>query len=284
MHLNDYMREARERQEAIGHFNFATADVLRAIAVGAQKAGAPCVMVGTSEKEADFIGLTEAVALVRALEQELSFPIFLNADHFKSAERCFAAIDAGYDSVIIDTSRLSYDENVTAAYAVASRAHSLTRPVTVEGELGYLKGASQVQESVEISAADYTQPEQALDFVTKTGVDRLAVVFGNIHGIVTKQEEKLDIAHFSRIVAAAPQPFYVLHGASGLPDEQIKAALAAGVSNVHFNTELRVAYQKELKEELIQNPNETTPYKYLADAAAAVEEIVMQKTKLFTNS
>ena len=76
----------------------------------------------------------------------------------------------------------------------------------------------------------------------------------------------------------------MLHGASGLPDEQIKAAIAAGVSNVHFNTELRVAYQKELKEELAENPDETTPYKYLADAAAAVEEIVERKTRIFTNS
>ncbi|MEK7514771.1 MAG: class II fructose-bisphosphate aldolase [Patescibacteria group bacterium] len=284
MHLNDYMREARGRQQAIGHFNFATADVLRAIVVGARRAGASCVMVGTSEKEADFIGITEAVALVRALEKELSFPIFLNADHFKSVERCTMAIDAGYDSVIIDTSRLSYEENVAAVQAVVAHARACGRPVTVEGELGYLKGASQVQEEISISAEDYTQPAQAADFIAKTGVDRLAVVFGNIHGIVTKQEEKLDIEHFSRIIAAAPQPFYVLHGASGLPDEQIKAAIAAGVSNVHFNTELRVAYQKELKEELAENPDETTPYKYLADAAAAVEEIVERKTRIFTNS
>src|SRR5207253_975455 len=104
------------------------------------------------------------------------------------------------------------------------------------------------------------------------------VVFGNIHGIVTDQEEKLDIGHFSKIVAAAPAPYYVLHGASGLKDENVRASIKAGIANVHFNTELRVAYHDELKRQL-ESGTETTPYKYLGPAAEEVKKLVSAKIK-----
>ena len=95
MTLNDYLKQAREGKYAIGHFNFATEDVLKAVVLGAKEAGALCVMVGTSEGEVGFVGIKEAVALVRAVADDLQFPVFLNADHFKSFEKCKAAIDAG---------------------------------------------------------------------------------------------------------------------------------------------------------------------------------------------
>lgn len=282
MTLKEYLQKAREGKYAIGHFNFATEDVLKAVVAGAKEAGAPCVMVGTSEGEAGFVGLLEASALVKAVSADLQFPVFLNADHFKSFEKCKAAIDAGYDSVIIDASKLPNAENMALAKQVVEYAHSVNPDISVEGELGYLKGSSEVQTKIEISAADYSKPEEVADFVAQTGVDRMAVVFGNIHGIVTDQEEKLDIEHFSKIIVAAPSPAYVLHGASGLKDEDVQAAIRSGVSNVHFNTELRVAYHDKLKEEMITMPNETTPYKYLGPAADEVQKLVAAKTRLFT--
>lgn len=281
MILKDYLKQAKEGKYAIGHFNFATEDVLKAAAKGAQEAGAPCVMVGTSEGEAEFVGLLEAAALVKAVSADLGFPIFLNADHFKSFEKCRAAIDAGYDSVIIDASKLPNDQNIALVKQVVEYARSVNPDISVEGELGYLKGSSEVQQKVEISAADYSKPEEVADFVAQTGVDRMAVVFGNIHGIVTEQEEKLDIEHFSKIVTAAPSPAYVLHGASGLSDADVHAAIQAGIANVHFNTELRVAYHDKLKEEMATMPNETTPYKYLGPAAEEVQKLVAAKTRLF---
>jgi len=289
MTLNDYLEKAREGKYAIGHFNFATEDVLKAIVAGAKEAGAPCVMVGTSEGEADFVGLKEAVALVHAVADDIQFPVFLNADHFKSFERCKLAIDAGYDSVIADGSKLLMAENIAFVKQVVEYAKSVSNvkmPITcvsVEGELGYMKGSSEVQAKIEISSADYSKPEEVADFVIQTGVDRMAVVFGNIHGIVTDQEEKLDIEHFSKIVAMAPQPHYVLHGASGLEDEDIRLAIKAGITNVHFNTELRVAYHNKLKEEFADpaTATETTPYKYLGPAAEEVKKLVIAKTRLF---
>ena len=145
MFLNDYLRQAREHHHAVGHFNFSTADVLRAIVEGARSAGATSVMVGTSEGESGFIGFTEAVALVKAMREELDFPIFLNADHFKSFELCKEAIDAGYDSVLIDGSRLPLADNIELTQRVVNYARSISKNLSVEGELGYLRGSSEVQ-------------------------------------------------------------------------------------------------------------------------------------------
>ncbi len=281
MNLNDYLKQAREGQYAIGHFNFATEDVLRGIVESSRDAGAPCVMVGTSEGEADFFGLKEAVAAVGALRADLNYPVFLNADHFKSFEKCKEAIDVGYDSIIIDASKLSNPDNMALTKQVVEYARSINPDISVEGELGYLKGSSEVQTKIEISAADYSKPEEVADFVAQTGVDRMAVVFGNIHGIVTDQEEKLDIDHFSKIVAASPAPYYVLHGASGLKDKDVVSSIKAGITNVHFNTELRVAYHDELKRQIETKPNETTPYKYLAPAVDEVKKLVAAKIRLF---
>jgi ketose-bisphosphate aldolase len=279
MTLNDYLKNALQNHYAIGHFNFAAADVLRAIVEGAKEAGAPAVMVGTSEGEADFLGMTEAVALVKATREELKFPVFLNADHFKSFEKCRGALNAGYDTVLFDGSKLGYQENIDMTQKVKNYAGE--RPV--EGELGYLRGSSEVQEKVQISMNDYTKPEEARDFVSQSGVDRLAVVFGNIHGIVTEQEEHLNIEYFKKIVEAIPNTPIVLHGASGLKDEDIQAAIRAGVANVHFNTELRVAYTKGL-EKALEGSKETTPYKYMGPAADEVRKIVAEKVKVFMSA
>ena len=279
--LNYYLQQARQLHTALGHFNFATADVLRGIVEAAKDAGAPAVMVGTSEGEADFIGLKEAAALARALREEYGFPVFLNADHFKSFDKCKEAINAGYDSIIIDASKLPNKENITLTKQVVDYCRSVNPDISIEGELGYLRGSSEVQAKIEISPTDYSKPEEVADFVSRTGVDRMAIVFGNIHGIVTDQEEKLDIEHFSKIIAVEPRPYYILHGASGLSDDDVRAAIKEGITNVHFNTELRVAYKEGIHQVFHDKPGETTPYKYLAPAVEEVKKVVAKKIHLF---
>lgn len=295
--LNHHLKQAKEGCYAIGHFNFATEDVLKGIVEASRDAGAPAVMVGTSEGEAGFVGLKEAVALVGALRADLNYPIFLNADHFKSFDKCKEAIDAGYDSVIIDASKLSNEENITLTKQVVDYCRSVSASrqtdISVEGELGYLRGSSEVQTKIEISLADYSKPEEMADFVSRTGVDRMAVVFGNIHGIVTDQDEKLDIEHLAKIIfyvkrralsqTKVPfvEPYYVLHGASGLKDEDVVASIKAGITNVHFNTELRVVYRNEIDKQFHEHPNETTPYKYLGPAVEEVKKLVAAKICLF---
>ena len=286
--LKDYLKEARDGHYAIGHFNFSTEDVLKGIVEAARDAGAPAVMVGTSEGEVEFVGMYEAVASVGAVRKHYDFPVFLNADHFKSFDKCREAIDAGYDSVIIDESKMAFADNMAATKKVVEYAKSIGKGTLVEGEIGYLRGSSEVQKKIEISSVDYTKPEEAREFVSKTGVNQLATVFGNIHGIVTDQEEQLDIEHFKSIVAAVTaclpvgtEVYYVLHGASGLKDADIQAAIKAGVTNVHFNTELRVAYTEGLHKALHDKPGETTPYKYLKVGVDEMKKVVSAKVKMF---
>jgi ketose-bisphosphate aldolase len=302
--LKQYFQEAKTGRWAIGHFNFSTADQLRAIVEAAAELKVP-VMAATSEGEADFVGRDQAVALVQSYQKE-GHDVFLNADHHKSWETVKAAIDAGYDSILIDASKLPYEENIALTKKVIDYAREVAKSsgkeIPVEGELGYLKGSSEVQKKVEISREDYTKPEEAKDFVARTGVDRLAIVFGNIHGIVkevimvtaptpegvgvpTKAsgEEHLDIETLKNVAAAVPGMTLVLHGASGLKDEEIKAAIQNGISNIHINTELRVAYHEALEGELEKEPGQTTPYKFLEPSYEATKKIVLEKIRLFKN-
>src|SRR3989344_2902097 len=144
--LKDYLREARSGGYALGHFNFSTEDVLRGIVEAARDSGAPAVMVGTSEGEADFFGMYEAVALVETIRKHYNFPVFLNADHFKSFDKCREAIDAGYDSVIIDESKLPFEDNIAATKNVVEYIKSSRSGDLVEGEIGHLRAFSEVQE------------------------------------------------------------------------------------------------------------------------------------------
>ena len=287
--LNYYLQQARQNAYALGHFNFSTADVLRGIVEASKEAGAPAVMVGTSEGESDFIGLKEAVALVKALREELNFPVFLNADHFKSFDKCKEAIDVGYDSVIIDPVveiSNAFGNNKSKSHYGAGASDLMEKVIITKKIVDYARSVSpdilvEVQTKIEITPADFTKPEEAKEFVEKTGVNQLAVVFGNIHGIVTEQEERLDIEHFKRIIEAIPRVYFVLHGASGLSDDNVSAAIKAGITNVHFNTELRVAYKEGMHKVFHDKPSETTPYKYLGPAVEEVKKVVSQKIKLF---
>src|SRR3989344_1095573 len=138
--LKDYLNDARKGGYALGHFNFSTEDVLKGIVEASRDAGAPAVMVGTSEGESDFVGLFEASALVQAVSKHYNFPVFLNADHFKSFGKCQEAIDAGFDTVIIDESKMAFADNISASKKVVEYAKSVSassgRNVTVEGEIG----------------------------------------------------------------------------------------------------------------------------------------------------
>lgn len=289
MNLNDYLKIAKEKKFAVPHFNFASAEQLEAIVSGFKKVldfyNLPyekyVLMVGTSEGEAKFLGYRQARALVHSWGKETNIRIFLNADHHKSFESCKKALDDGYDTVLIDASSLPFEENTKLTHQVADYAKSLSSDITVEGELGYLRGESKLQKSVEIKPEDFTKPEQVREFIEKTGVDRLAVVFGNIHGVVSKQEEKLDFGLLEKINRAVPETFLVLHGGSGLSDDDFKKAIAGGITNIHINTEVRVAYREGLDEKLKESPAETTPYKFLEGAVEKMREVVEEKVKIF---
>lgn len=295
MTLQNILIGALKNRWATGHFNFSEMDQARAIVEACAETGSPA-MLGTSEGERAHLGLTEAVAIRDAFRKDFGIPIFLNADHTKSVVAAKQAIDAGYDSVHIDLSVLPYEENVAGTkeiveYARVRGLKSDFNPgksvfydtaISIEGELGYLRGESKVhKEKIEVRPEDYTDPARARDFVAETRVDRLAIAVGNIHGI-SLDEPVLDIDRIAAIRAVVPESVaLVLHAGSGIPDEQIRAAIAAGIANIHINTDLRVAYAAGLKKSIAEHPEETAMYKLDAPAIAAMKEVVKQKLTLF---
>jgi len=282
----DILKSAQAGKYAIGSFNFSTAEILKAIVLAAQELKSP-IIVSTSEGEADFIGMQEAAALVGAWRKETGLPIILNLDHGKSLEEVKKAVEAGYDAAHFDGSGLSYDENITQTKAVVEFVRefekNFNKKIIVEGELGYLRGSSSIhEEKLEIKPEDLTSPEQANDFLGQTGVDSLAVVIGNAHGVFLQSEEKLDLERLAKIrETIGERAFLVLHGGSGILEQDVKRAIELGIVKVNVNTELRAAYKGGLDRELQEKPQETTPYKILEPSIEAVKGVMKKKIHLF---
>ena len=279
--LSEILLRAQKNNRAIGHFNISNLEQLRAIMEAAKNLRCP-IMIGLSEGERKFVGLRQVVALVKAFKEEYELPVFLNPDHSHSVESAKSAFDVGFDSVHIDLSKLSFEKNIKGTKEVVDYVKSKNPEVSVEGELGYLRGESRVQkEIIKIKPEDLTKPEEAAEFAEKTGLDRFAGAYGNSHGI-SLDEPELDIERIKAIRKILPERVaMVLHGGSGIPDDEIKEALKAGISNIHVNTEIRTAYAEALRKFLAENPEETTPYKILAPAVEAVRKKVEEKLKLF---
>ena len=284
--MKEILKKAQAGHYAIGAFNFSTAEVLKAIVVKAREMNAP-IIVATSENEAEFFGMREAAALVDAWRHGSKLPIILNLDHGKKLATIKKAIAAGYSAIHFDGSSLSYEENIKQTKAVVDYIREVEetfdREIIIEGELGYLRGASAVHaEALEIKPEDLTKPEQAKEFVEKTGVDSLAIVIGNAHGVFAKGEERLNLERLAQIKEAiGSRVFLVLHGGSGIPAEDVKKAIEIGIVKVNINTELRIAYKEGLEEGLKDKPDETTPYKILEHSFDDVKKVVEEKIRLF---
>lgn len=277
--LRETILDARNRKVAVGHFNISDSTQLNAIAEVAREMQVP-VMIGVSEGERKFIGVRQVAHLIAAL-REGGYHVFLNADHTKSIEGIQEAVSAGFDETLFDGSQLSIEENIEKAREAVAIARASGRDVLVEGELGYIGQSSAMLDAIPDGAGlDKTDPEVAKRFVTETGVDMLAPSVGNIHGMLKDMPDpRLDIERIAAISRAVQVPL-VLHGASGNSDEDIAAAIQAGVAVVHINTEIRAAYRKGIEAGFAQTPD-VAPYKYLGVGAEALKEVVRTKLRLF---
>jgi fructose-bisphosphate aldolase, class II len=282
--LRDYIHDAELRRVAIGHFNISNLEALHGIFNAARALTLP-IIIGTSEGERSFVGVPESVALVRALRDTYQYPIFLNADHTYSFEGVKAAIDAGYDAVIFDGVKLSFEENIAVTRQCVEYARACGRDVLVEAELGNIGQSSKVldaiPEGVVIDEASMTSVEQATLFVKQTGVDLLAPAVGNIHGMLrVGHDPKINTQRIAELRKATGIPL-VLHGGSGTTDSDFVDAVKAGISIVHINTEIRVAFKDALQKTLAAHPDEVAPYKLLAPSVDAVAQVVSNRLKLF---
>lgn len=282
MTLLEEILQAKQEGWAIGHFNISDSTQFNAIMRASERADVP-VVVGVSEGEGEFLGLHNAVALVQSA-RKAGRRVYLNADHSYSVSRAKSAIDAGFDSVIIDGAKLSFEENARMAKEVVAYRNASGKDVLVEGELGYIGTSSKVldalPEGVAVTEETMTKPEELKRFVDETGIDLMAPAVGNVHGIVATGEPRLSIVRVQELNAISSVPM-VLHGGSGTADEDFKEAIKAGIAMVHINTEIRVAYRKGIEKALQSDPKEVAPYRFLAEGEKAVEEAVYQRLMLF---
>jgi fructose-bisphosphate aldolase, class II len=284
--LFEVLKDAEHRRVALGHFNISDLVLLKAVFISARELNVP-VLVGVSEGEREFIGVRQAVALVKSLRDEYDFPVFLNADHTHSLTRAEEAARAGFDAVVVDGSALPFDANVSHTKRAVEVLKGINPSIIVEGEIGDIGSGSEIHEKAPEKPRALSTPEEARQFIAATRVDVLAPSVGNMHGLLESMvrgdvKKRLDIERIGEI-REATGIFLTLHGGSGTHDDDLKKAIQAGITIVHINTELRVAWRQGLETALANQPEEVVPYKILPTALEAVRKVVRERLRLFNS-
>lgn len=280
---------------AVGAFNVNNMEIIQGIVEAAQEVKSPLILQVSSgaRKYANSVYLRK---LVEAAVETSGLDIVLHLDHGDDFEICKQCVDDGFTSVMIDGSAHSYEDNIALTKRVVEYAHA--KGVVVEAELGKLAG---VEDSVKVDAKDatYTDPDQAVDFVHRTGVDSLAIAIGTSHGAYKfKGEPMLDFERLKKITELLPNYPLVLHGAStvlpefvarcnqyggnipgaqGVPEHMLREAAKYGVCKINIDTDLRLAMTAEIRRIFVENPGEFDPRKYLGPARSAIKEMVKHK-------
>jgi tagatose 1,6-diphosphate aldolase GatY/KbaY len=268
----DILHAAREGGYAIGAFNTYNLEGVRAVVSAAEAAGSPVML--QLLPTALIHGGTPLVALCLSAAHVAAVPIAVHLDHSTSTADMRAMLTAGANSIMADGSHLSYRENLAFTADAAALAHA--HGAAIEAELGRLSGTEDGLTVAEYEAK-LTDPDEAVDFVARTGIDALAVCIGNVHGHY-RGEPRLDFARLEAIRQAVSVPL-VLHGASGLPEAMVRQAIALGVCKFNVNTEVREAYIQALRTRL-SGPR-VDVLDLMGDAVAAMQAVVADKLRLF---
>jgi fructose-bisphosphate aldolase, class II len=282
--LRNVLQQADKNRVAVGHFNISDLIALKAAFDAARDLKVP-VIVGVSEGERKFMGVRQVSALVKSLREEYDFPIFLNADHTHSLPLAIEAAKAGFDWIVFDVSTLPFQENIRQTKSAVEALKSLRPDILIEGEIGDIGSGSEIHDKAPDLAKGLTSPAQAKQFVKETGIDTLAPAVGNMHGLLKSMltgdaKKHLDIERI-RAIKAETQTFLTLHGASGTDDNDLRASIAAGITVVHINTEVRLAWRRGLDSALAKQPNEIVPYKVLPPVVDSVKQLIATRLALF---
>jgi fructose-bisphosphate aldolase class II len=282
--LHEVLKHAETEGVAIGHFNVSDWVTLKAVFESASDRNVP-VIVGVSERERQFLGVRQIAAMVTSLREEYDFPIFLNADHSHSLASAMEAAKAGFDSIVFDASALPLEENIRQTRTAVDTIKAIRPETLVEGEIGDIGSGSEIHDT----ARDLrlTTSVEARQFVEETKIDILAPAVGNMHGMLMRMvtgdtKKRLDIERI-RTIKEQTRVFMTLHGASGTDDGDLRSAIAAGITVVHINTEVRIAWRHGLDSALSTQPNEIVPYKILPQVIDSVKERVAARLALFSS-
>ncbi|MFH1188866.1 MAG: class II fructose-bisphosphate aldolase [bacterium] len=292
--LSEIITNAEKEKKAIGHFNISDIVTLHAIAYAARDLSVP-VIIGVSEGERAFLGTKRAVDMIHSVREEYGLSIYLNSDHTHTLEDIKIVVDAGFDAAVFDPVAkarkegrdFSFEDHIKVTKEAVEYAKSVNNSFIVEGELGYIGSSSTIWDEIpagaDISADALTRAEEARQFVQETGVGLLAPSVGNIHGMFSRAANpRLDIERI-RDIRTHTNVSLVLHGGSGICDEDFISAIESGIGIVHINTELRVAWRKAMERSLGQNIHEIVPYKLLTEPQKAVYEVAAKRLRLFNH-
>ncbi|MGN8648138.1 class II fructose-bisphosphate aldolase [Gracilibacillus sp. HCP3S3_G5_1] len=272
----DQLFEENEGKRAIGSFNVHCLEMLPAMLEGAKELNVP-IIIQTSPGTAEYIGLDLLVSSIETLSNRLEIDVCLHMDHCKSIDFLKEAIDAGYTSVMYDGSSLDIDENIKNTKIVTEYARS--RNVSVEGEVGTIGGA---EDGIVVSEEEaiYTHPEDAYKFVRETGVDAIAVAIGTTHGQY-KSKAKINFELLSELSTNMKNVGLVLHGGTGVSDEDMRKCVAKGMKKINVGTELNKSYIEEVNQTFSSATPLTSLRKLLLPANNRIKDIVIEKSKLF---
>ncbi|MBB6634114.1 class II fructose-bisphosphate aldolase [Cohnella thailandensis] len=274
--MKDMLNKALKEGYAVGQFNINNLEWTQAILDAAQSEQSP-VILGVSEGAAKYMGGFKVVtAIVKALieESKITVPVAIHLDHGSSFDKCKAAIDAGFTSVMIDASHHPFEENVATTKQVVEYAHA--RGVSVEAELGTVGGQ---EDDVIADGVIYADPKECLELVERTGIDCLAPALGSVHGPY-KGEPKLGFKEMEEICKTINLPL-VLHGGTGIPTEQIKKSVSLGTAKINVNTENQIEFTKAVREVLAGNATVYDPRKFIGPGREAIKQTVIGKIREF---
>lgn len=304
VNTKEMFKKAYEGGYAIGAFNVNNMEIVQGIVEACKELNSPVILQasGGARKYAHSAYLTH---MVQAAVEETGLPIALHLDHGSSFELCKDCIDSGFTSVMIDGSHLDYEENVAITKKVVEYAHE--RNVTVEGELGQLAG---IEDDVKVEAdkANYTDPDQVQDFVSRTGVDSLAIAIGTSHGAFKfkpGQKPQLRFDILKEVMDRLPGYPIVLHGASsvmpeyvalvnqyggqmadaiGIPEDMLREAASMAVCKINVDSDLRLAMTAGIRKHLAEYPTHFDPRQYLGDGRQFIQDVVRHKIETVLGS
>lgn len=265
--------DAQKGGYAVGAFNVENMEMVQAVVAAAEELRSPVIMQ-TTPSTVKYADLAYFYENVKVAAEKASVPVVMHLDHGSSFELAMQALRTGYTSIMIDGSHEPYEDNIAVTKSVVDACHPSGIPV--EAELGKVGGK---EDDLDGGDGDpYTDPQEAVEFVQRTGIDSLAVAIGTAHGVY-KGLPKLDFNRLSEIRKVVSIPL-VLHGTSGVPDDDVKECIKRGICKVNYATDLRIAFTKGVNEVLHDNPDTIDPKKYNAVGREEVKKYVMSKIKV----
>jgi len=272
---NEILQHAHKNKYAVGAFNVNNMEIIQAIIAAAEQENSP-VILQTSEGAIKYAGADYLYAMVALAASKTKVPVALHLDHGSCFEKIMLCIRNGWTSVMIDGSHFDLQGNIAVSKKVVEAAHSVD--VSVEAELGRLSG---IEDHISVAEADakYTNPDEAVTFVKETGIDSLAIAIGTAHGKYVGVP-KLDFDRLQVIKGLLDMPI-VLHGASGIGEEDLTKATKLGVNKINIDTDVRLAFAEGIKGAWAKNPDEFDPRKLCGPAREAMTEVVAGKMRIF---